>query len=110
MNRSELVAAIRAKKSVLCVGLDTDPSKIPAQLRDQPDGVLRFNKAIIDATKEYAVSYKINRALPVGKFCRKRWPTSRTTSLQSRTPSVAISATLPINMRRRFLTSIRLIP
>ena len=62
MNRSELVAAIRAKKSVLCVGLDTDPGKIPAQLRDKPGGVLEFNKAIIDATKDYAVSYKINTA------------------------------------------------
>lgn len=62
MNRSELVAAIRAKKSVLCVGLDTDPAKIPAHLRNRPDGVLTFNKAIIDATKDYAVSYKINTA------------------------------------------------
>ncbi len=62
MNRSELVTAIRAKKSVLCVGLDTDPAKIPGHLRDQPGGVLAFNKAIIDATKDYAVSYKINTA------------------------------------------------
>jgi len=62
MNRAELVSAIRSKKSVLCVGLDTDPSKIPAHLRDQPGGVLEFNKAIIDATKDYTVSYKINTA------------------------------------------------
>lgn len=62
MNRSELVANIRSKKSVLCVGLDTDIKKIPQHLLDEADPVLAFNKAIIDATKEYAVSYKINTA------------------------------------------------
>ncbi len=62
MNRQQLVAAIRQKKSVLCVGLDTSPEKIPSHLRDREDGVLVFNKAIIDATKDYAVAYKINTA------------------------------------------------
>lgn len=62
MNRKELVQAIRTKKSVLCVGLDTDPTKIPAHLRNQPDAVFAFNKAIIDATKDYTVAYKINTA------------------------------------------------
>lgn len=62
MNRAALVEAIRAKKSLLCVGLDTDPEKLPANLRGQSDGVPRFNKAIIDATAEYAVAYKLNTA------------------------------------------------
>ncbi len=62
MTRQELVAQIRSKKSYLCVGLDTDPLKIPKHLQAQPDGVLLFNKAIIDATKAYCVSYKINTA------------------------------------------------
>jgi orotidine-5'-phosphate decarboxylase len=62
MNRQSLVRSIREKKSVLCVGLDTDPSKIPAHLRSSEDGVVAFNKAIIDATKAYAVAYKINTA------------------------------------------------
>jgi orotidine-5'-phosphate decarboxylase len=39
------------------VGLDTDPAKIPAGM-----GMLRFNKAIIDATREFCVAYKPNMA------------------------------------------------
>lgn len=62
MNRKELVEQIKAKKSVLCVGLDTDMDKIPAHLLQEDDPVFAFNKAIIDATKDYAVSYKINTA------------------------------------------------
>lgn len=62
MNRAELVQAIRAKKSLLCVGLDTDPEKLPAHLRGTQDAVVRFNKAIIDATKDFAVAYKLNTA------------------------------------------------
>ncbi len=62
MNRSQLVASIFKKKSVLCVGLDTDLSKIPAHLLKEEDPVFEFNKAIIDATKEYTVAYKINTA------------------------------------------------
>jgi len=62
MTRQELVNHIRAKASYLCVGLDTDLSKIPAHLRDQPDAIFAFNKAIIDATKDFCVSYKVNTA------------------------------------------------
>src|SRR4051794_20204659 len=62
MTRSELVSTIYRKKSLLCVGLDTDPSKIPTQLRGEQDPVYAFNKAIIDATHQYAVAYKINTA------------------------------------------------
>jgi orotidine-5'-phosphate decarboxylase len=62
MNRAQLVAAIREKKSVLCVGLDTDLEKIPKHLLTEEDPVFAFNKAIIDATKDYTVAYKINTA------------------------------------------------
>ena len=62
MNRSELISIIFSKRSVLCVGLDTDIQKIPKHLLADEDPVLSFNKAIIDATKEYAVAYKINTA------------------------------------------------
>ncbi len=62
MNRQELVDQIKKKQSYLCVGLDTDPAKIPVFLRQQPDAILAFNKAIIDATLDYCVSYKINTA------------------------------------------------
>ena len=50
------------KKSFLCVGLDTDIKKIPSHLLNEEDPIFAFNKAIIDATKDYAVSYKINTA------------------------------------------------
>ena len=62
MTRQELVHQIRTKKSFLCIGLDTDINKIPELLRSQPDAILQFNKAIIDATKDLCVSYKINTA------------------------------------------------
>lgn len=62
MNRKELIEQIRTKKSFLCIGLDTDITKIPAHLLDAEDPVFEFNKQIIDATKEYCVSYKINTA------------------------------------------------
>lgn len=62
MTRKELIQQIRSKKSVLCVGLDTDLSKIPQHLLKEEDPMFAFNKAIIDATKDYTVSYKINTA------------------------------------------------
>src|SRR6478735_7390929 len=62
MTRQELVQQVQAKKSYLCVGLDTDLTKIPAHLQQQPDAVFEFNKAIIDATKDLCVAYKINTA------------------------------------------------
>ncbi len=47
---------------MLCVGLDTDLAKIPKHLFAEEDPVFAFNKAIINATKQYAVAYKINTA------------------------------------------------
>jgi orotidine-5'-phosphate decarboxylase len=57
-----LVAEINRKQSFLCVGLDTDITKIPKHLLSEPDPIFAFNKAIIDATEPYCVSYKINTA------------------------------------------------
>lgn len=62
MNRSQLVQQIRSKQNYLCVGLDTDITKIPKHLMNTADPVFEFNKAIIDATKDFCVSYKINTA------------------------------------------------
>ncbi len=50
------------KKSFLCVGLDTDTKKIPQHLLNEEDPIFAFNKAIIDATAPYCVSYKPNLA------------------------------------------------
>ncbi|NBO58873.1 MAG: orotidine-5'-phosphate decarboxylase [Chitinophagia bacterium] len=62
MNRQYLVEQIRKKKSYLCVGLDTDPALIPPHLLGEADPIFTFNKAIIDATLDYCVAYKINTA------------------------------------------------
>lgn len=62
MTREELIEQIKSKKSFLCVGLDPDPDKIPGHLLGTEDPVFEFNKAIIDATKDYCVAYKPNIA------------------------------------------------
>lgn len=62
MNRQELINQIFSKKSFLCVGLDTDLKKIPEHLLKEDDPIFTFNKAIIDATALYCVSYKPNLA------------------------------------------------
>jgi orotidine-5'-phosphate decarboxylase len=62
MTKEKLVQAIAAKQSYLCVGLDTDIEKLPAGLPKTTQGVIDFNKAIIDSTAPYCVSYKINTA------------------------------------------------
>ena len=62
MTRKQLIEQINIKKSYLCVGLDTDITKIPKYLRSHPDAVFQFNKQIIDATKDLCVGYKINTA------------------------------------------------
>lgn len=62
MTRAQLIEQIFLKQSFLTVGLDTDPGKIPVHLQSHPDAVFAFNKAIIDATKDLCVSYKINTA------------------------------------------------
>lgn len=62
MTRQELIQQIKTKRSFLCVGLDTDLKKIPKHLLDTEDPIFEFNKAIIDATKDYCVAYKPNTA------------------------------------------------
>ena len=62
MTRQELITQIKKKKSFLCIGLDTDISKIPTHLLDLEDPIFEFNKQIIDATKDLCVAYKPNIA------------------------------------------------
>lgn len=62
MNKQQLIANIRTKRSFLCVGLDTDLKKIPQHLLKEEDPIFAFNKAIIDATAPYCVAYKPNLA------------------------------------------------
>jgi orotidine-5'-phosphate decarboxylase len=62
MTRQQLIEQINQKQSYLCVGLDTDLTKIPKHLQSHTDAMFEFNKAIIDATLPHCVSYKINTA------------------------------------------------
>ncbi|MFD2555369.1 orotidine-5'-phosphate decarboxylase [Sphingobacterium tabacisoli] len=62
MNRQELIEQIKEKQSFLCVGLDTDITKIPVHLLDEEDPIFAFNKAIIEATEDLCVAYKPNIA------------------------------------------------
>lgn len=62
MTRQELIAQIKAKKSFLCIGLDTDITLIPTFLLDFEDPVAEFNRRIIDATSDLCVAYKPNSA------------------------------------------------
>ena len=68
MNTEALKAEILKKKSFLCVGLDIDLDKVPAQFQNSPTALVDFSKAIIDATAAYAVAYKPNIAFlkPMG--------------------------------------------
>jgi len=62
MNSKELYGNILRKRSFLCVGLDSDPSLFPAHLNSYENPIFEFNKAIIDATSQFAVAYKPNLA------------------------------------------------
>jgi len=62
MNRQQLFEQIKRKRSFLCIGLDTDITKIPHHLFGYPDPVLEFNRQIIEATHDLCVAYKPNMA------------------------------------------------
>ena len=58
-DRNYLAQLIRERQSVLCIGLDTDPLKLPQTVNGD---VLSFNKSIIEATHDQCVAYKLNFA------------------------------------------------
>jgi orotidine-5'-phosphate decarboxylase len=62
MNKIQLIGEIYKKKSLLCVGLDSDLEKIPPHILETEDPLFEFNKAVIDATKDFCVAYKPNIA------------------------------------------------
>ena len=55
---AKLSAAWARNDSLLCVGLDPDLARFPAQLRERPDAIVTFCKAIIDATADLACAFK----------------------------------------------------
>ncbi|MGK0472904.1 MAG: orotidine-5'-phosphate decarboxylase [Candidatus Azotimanducaceae bacterium] len=58
-NFYQILQQRRAKtNSLLCVGLDTDPDRIPQILANDPDPMFSFNREIIDATHDLVACYK----------------------------------------------------
>lgn len=54
-----------ARNSMVCVGLDPDPARLPAFLRKTyalPEAITRFNAALVAATRTAACAYKLNLA------------------------------------------------
>lgn len=58
----KLISILNERKTYLCVGLDSEFAKLPANLRKNPFGIFEFNKKIIDATSDLVAAYKINFA------------------------------------------------
>ena len=55
-------AIVERKRSLLCVGLDSDYERIPECLKGERNPIMKFNEEIINATKEYVCAYKPNAA------------------------------------------------
>lgn len=58
----KLEAACRSRDSLLCLGLDPDPERLPAHLGTGPEAVLAFNEAILEATCDRVAACKPNLA------------------------------------------------
>jgi orotidine-5'-phosphate decarboxylase len=56
--REKLAGAWKSSGSLLCVGLDPDPGRMPAPLDGAPDAVERFCRAIVDATADVVCAFK----------------------------------------------------
>ncbi|HJM91240.1 MAG: orotidine-5'-phosphate decarboxylase [Alphaproteobacteria bacterium] len=54
----QIAAAEKQNKSFLCVGLDPDPGRMPEHLAQEPDGIFRFCKGIVDATHDLVLAFK----------------------------------------------------
>jgi orotidine-5'-phosphate decarboxylase len=55
---SMLGTAWRGADSLLCVGLDPDPARLPAAVRAGPDPIFTFCRAIVDATADLVCAFK----------------------------------------------------
>lgn len=62
MSSQLLFERIKEKKSFLCVGLDTDPKRLPVAVSSMRNAVFEFNRAIVDATADLAIAFKLNLA------------------------------------------------
>jgi orotidine-5'-phosphate decarboxylase len=56
--RVQLTQSWRRADSLVCVGLDPEIERFPAEIASQPSPIFQFNKAIIDATADVVCAYK----------------------------------------------------
>ncbi len=54
----QLAAASQKNDSLLCVGLDPDPAKFPAHLKNRSDAIFGFCADIVDATAHLVCAFK----------------------------------------------------
>jgi orotidine-5'-phosphate decarboxylase len=63
MNFTERLVEIQSeRRSLLCIGLDTDPRRLPPHLGTGHSAVLEFNRRIIESTRDLVCAYKLNLA------------------------------------------------
>src|SRR5882724_7171161 len=53
-----LAGSWKRNNSLVCVGLDPEIERFPAQFAEQPSPIFQFNKAIVDATADLVCAYK----------------------------------------------------
>ena len=58
----KLAIASRARDSIVCVGLDPEPDRIPGHLGNGAQAAIRFLRRIVRATSDHACAYKPNLA------------------------------------------------
>jgi len=58
----KLTESIQKHKSMICVGLDIDPGRVPASCGEGTSGLARFAIKIIEATSDIVAAYKPNLA------------------------------------------------
>ena len=54
----QLQSAWASQGSMLCVGFDPDPKRLPASFQDKPEGIFEFCREIADATADMVCSFK----------------------------------------------------
>ncbi len=60
--RERLARAIAKNRSLLCIGLDPDVERFPDGVARDAEGIVAFNRAIVEATVDLVCAYKPNLA------------------------------------------------
>lgn len=74
----KLLTAVDRNRSLLCVGLDPEPGKLPSCVQGKDNPVLYFNQQIIDATGDLVCAFKPNYAF-YGALGERGWATLEAT-------------------------------